>query len=71
MQRNNSISMTMDNRGGANTQLQVRDQFERRRNTIMAARTETYNTPEMSIDLIGTNPFAKYQDKHIKEHVKG
>jgi len=52
--------MTMDNRGKASSALNNKELFEKRRNTIIAARTDVYNTPEMSIDLVGTNPFVKY-----------
>ena len=59
---NNSINL----RGGAASALN--DQFEQRRNTIIQARTRGLTTPELSIDLIGTNPFYKYSRQHVAEH---
>lgn len=61
---NNSISINL--RGGAASALN--NQFEQRRNTIIQARTRGLTTPELSIDLIGTNPFYKYNRRHVAEH---
>ena len=61
---NNSYQINL--RGGAASALN--NQFERRRNTIMQARTEGLTTPELSVDLIGTNPFYKYNKRHVAAH---